>query len=313
MQLTLRRTLVRSYQSSAKNNSPFMIYEIHNDQLAVAVTTKGAELQSIINKENGLEYLWTGDAKFWSKKSPVLFPVVGGLKNEQYKFKEKPYQLNRHGFAREMEFEMIDKKEDLIVFLLKANEETLKKYPFQFSFFITYSLQNNELITTYKVENNGTGKMYFSVGAHPAFKVPLVNDTSFEDYFLLFETFENADRWPLSAEGLIETNATPFFNNQEKIKLTKELFYKDALVFKNLKSKTISIISDKTNFGIKVSYNNFPFMGIWSAKDADFVCIEPWCGIADSVNATGNIEEKEGINSIEHYESFERNWHALFF
>jgi galactose mutarotase-like enzyme len=143
--------------------------------------------------------------------------------------------------------------------------------------------------------------------------VPLVNNTSFEDYFLQFNKAENTGRWPLSAEGQIELHTEPFLNNTDVLPLKKSLFYKDALVFKHLQSDAISILSNKTDHGIEVSYKGFPFMGIWNAKDADFVCIEPWCGIADSVNATGNLADKEGINKLQSSAHFSAQWTAKFF
>ncbi len=290
-----------------------MIFEIHNDILAVAVASKGAELQSIINKETGIEYLWSADPKFWAKKSPVLFPVVGGLKNNSYQYKGKTYQMARHGFARDMEFAVSRQTNEEIIFTLKNNGETFAKYPFEFSFSVSCSLHNNRLNTKYIVENKGQENMFFSVGAHPAFKVPLAAETGFEDYYLLFSKRENAGRWPLSAQGLIETMPLPFLNDTNKLPLHKSLFYKDALVFKHLVSAGISILSYKTTHGLRVNFPGFPYMGVWSAKGADFVCIEPWCGIADSVNATGSLEEKEGINLLAPQQIFEKQWSAEFF
>jgi len=149
--------------------------------------------------------------------------------------------------------------------------------------------------------------------AHPAFKVPLVNGTAFTDYYLHFNQTENAGKWPLSKEGLIETETHPSLTNTDTLPLTKELFYGDALVYKHLASDTIAILSNKTKHGLSLSYKGFPYMGIWSAKDADFVCIEPWCGIADDVNTTQQLTEKEGINLLQAKENFEVSWFAEFF
>src|SRR6476646_4404150 len=143
-----------------------MIHSLQNNILSVAISTKGAELQSIIHKDFGLEYMWSGDPKFWGKKSPVLFPIVGGLKNDSYTYKGKTYQLNRHGFARDMEFEVTDQNEDSIIFRLDSNEETLAKYPFRFMFSIQYRLDSNRLSITYAVRNTGDEEMLFSVGGH---------------------------------------------------------------------------------------------------------------------------------------------------
>ena len=155
--------------------------------------------------------------------------------------------------------------------------------------------------------------MFFSVGAHPAFKVPIVEGTNFEDYYLFFDKKERAGRWPLSSEGLIELKPEPFLNDTDKLPLKKELFYKDALVFKHLNSSAISIKSDKTERGVIVAFEGFPYMGIWNAKDADFLCIEPWQGIADSVNATGNLLEKEGIIPLGVGKTFKTSWSIELF
>ncbi len=290
-----------------------MIYTIHNNELSIAIASKGAELQSIINKDFGIEYIWSGDAAYWAKKSPVLFPIVGGLKNNSYQYKGNIYYLPRHGFARDMEFTVTAQEEDTITFTLSSNKETLAKYPFSFNFSLRYSLQKNKLSVTYNVENTGTETMLFSVGAHPAFKIPIAEGTTFEDYYLQFSSVENEGRWPLSPDGFIENFTTPVLENTDRLGLTKSLLYKDALVFKQLRSTEISLLSSKTNHGLKLSLQGFPYMGIWNAKDADFICIEPWCGIADSVTASGNLEDKEGINLLQPAQAFKRTWSAELF
>ena len=283
------------------------MHTLSNEILEIKIAARGAELQSIYNNQTRLEYMWHAGTE-WPKKSPVLFPVVGGLKNNTYSFKNKTYTLSRHGFAREMNFELINQTNNSLTFLLKENAATLLQYPFAFSFYVKYTLHTNNVNISYIVENHTEEKLYFSVGAHPAFAVPLIDVTSYEDYFLEFETKEDAPRWPISAEGLIESNSIPFIKNDRKLTLTKDLFLVDALVFKNLASKKISMKSDKTPHGLTVSFDGFPYMGIWAAKNANFVCIEPWCGIADSVNATGKLEDKEGINILRKGESFERSF-----
>jgi len=284
------------------------MFEISNNTISVQISAQGAELQSIINKENLLEYIWSGDPSFWGKKSPVLFPIVGGLKNSSYQHQGISFQLGRHGFAREREFTVHNKTEDSIRFSLVSDETTKEVYPFDFIFSIEYSVKNNQLTVKYIVENIGVENLLFSVGAHPAFKTPLVAGTTYEDYYLLFSEHETAGIYPLSSEGLIENFTTPLLNNSNSITLTKDLFAKDALVFKHLKSNYIGILNNKNSHGLKLHYTDFPFMGIWAAKNADFVCIEPWCGIADSVDATGELSEKEGINQLSPTQIFERAW-----
>ena len=285
-----------------------MIYSIHNNELSVAISSKGAELQSIIHKDFGLEYMWSGDPAFWGKKSPVLFPIVGGLKNNEYQYNNKTYNLPRHGFARDMEFEVVEQEDAGIKLTLKSNEETIAKYPFLFKFSLRYSLQQNKVSVSYIVENPGSENLFFSVGGHPAFKVPLADETKFEDYYLQFNAVENAGRWPLSADGLIENFAIPVLENADRLPLTQSLFYKDAMVFKHLHSTSIAVLNNINAHGIKLTFKDFPYMGIWNSGNANFVCVEPWCGIGDSVNTSGNLKEKEGINCLSPNDVFERTW-----
>ena len=146
---------------------------IENEQLKIIISPKGAELQSIFNKQTELEYLWNGDPAFWSKKSPVLFPIVGTLKNDTYYYNDKTYKLSRHGFARDMEFEKEKQSATSITFLLRSSEATLQDFPFEFEFRIIYAVQDNSLHVSYNVHNTSSGEMYFSVGGHPALKLPL--------------------------------------------------------------------------------------------------------------------------------------------
>lgn len=287
--------------------------QLENSQLQIRVAQKGAELQSIFNKSNQLEYLWSGDPAFWGKKSPVLFPIVGGLKNNSYTYNDSSYQLGRHGFARDLIFSLTAHTQDSLSFTLDANERTQEQYPFLFRFTITYTIDRNVLTCHYQVTNIDIKPIFFSVGAHPAFKVPLVEGTNFNDYYLQFSNKETTGQWPLSPDGLIETAPVPFFHNNDRIELSKSLFYGDALVFKGLNSTAISLRHSKTAHGFTFSYQQFPYMGIWSAKDADFVCIEPWCGIADHVNSTGNIKKKEGIQLLLPGEQFNRSWSVELF
>ena len=281
---------------------------LKNQILTIKINPKGAELTSIFNNKNRTEYMWNADPKFWGKSSPVLFPIVGSLKGNMYRFDGKEYTLPRHGFARDRDFMVEKSEESSIIFLLTHDENTLKIYPFKFEFRLVYTLENNTLKVTYLVKNIGENKMYFSVGGHPAFAVPLVENTVYEDYYLEFNKTETFKRWGLTPEGLIESQPFDFLVDTNKIILTKELFYDDAIVFKNLESTSVILKSNKANYQLKFNFEGFPHLGIWAAKDADFVCIEPWCGIADSANHNQELTEKEGIICLDLGEIFERTW-----
>lgn len=284
---------------------------LENEGFRASISPNGAELQSFYSKAFQIEYLWNGDALYWPRHSPVLFPIVGGLKDDSFFYEGQEYHLVKHGFARDMIFEVEKSTPTSATFLLKSNDETLKSYPFQFELRLIYQLGANSITLTYEVKNPAAGPLFFSVGAHPAFNVPLVEGTVYEDYYLEFSKKENSAAWTID-KNLIAT-PVPYLKGQDKLPLQHDLFYKDALVFKDLESDTISLRSDKTEHGLSYHFGDFPYMGIWAAKDAPFVCIEPWCGIADSVAHDKDLKKKEGIIELPALEKWSRNWTVEFF
>lgn len=264
-----------------------MIIQLSNDSFLISINTKGAELNSIKDLATQTEYIWDGNPKFWGKHSPVLFPIVGALKNDCYQFEGKTYSLSRHGFARDFEFEMIEKTANSIAFSLHENESTLSKYPFQFELQIKYQLLDNKLIISYLVNNNSNLKTPFCIGAHPAFSLP----KSFERHSIEFEKDEALLTHEL--ENNVFSGVTrniPLINS--KLPLQYSLFEKDALVFKSIQSKSITILDDENPL-LKVNYSDFSSLGIWTVANAPFICIEPWIGFADSATSNGNLFEKE--------------------
>ena len=281
---------------------------LENEILKVWINPKGAELKSILHKKNNQEILWQGDAKFWSKTSPVLFPIVGGLKNNTYTFEGQSYELSRHGFARDMQFEVKEKSTDEAIFRLVSTPETMHVYPFTFIFDIHYALVENTLTTTFKVKNTDQKVMYFSVGAHPAIAVPFDDNSQYNDYQLSFNKEETFEIWPLTADGLVKNAPVKLQETGQTLPLQKELFYKDALVFKDLKSRELKLTSHRSGHTLTFGFDDFPYFGIWAAKDANFVCLEPWCGIADAEDHQQDLTQKEGINPLKPDELFQRAW-----
>jgi galactose mutarotase-like enzyme len=280
---------------------------LQNEKLTAVIENKGAELQQLTHNDTGINYMWSGDAAYWGKFSPVLFPIVGGLKNDTYYYKDKLYQLPRHGFARDRQFTPQQISATEVVFTLQQDTQTLAVYPFAFTLKIRYQLNNNWLACTYEVYNPGDDILLFSIGAHPAFAVPLKNDLQYSDYYLEFNKAEPLQRWKLQ-NGLIATHAETVPTNNGRLALQPSLFYEDAIVLKNLQSNCITLTSGKHAPGFNFYFNGFDFFGIWAAKDAPFVCLEPWCGIADSVNHNQQLMDKEGINLLEPGENFVRTW-----
>ncbi len=286
---------------------------IQNDHLKVQVKPKGAELSSVISNDTQLEYMWCGDPAIWGKTSPVLFPFVGTLKEDAFIFRDRKFKMTRHGFARDQIFKVELQQVNSVVFLLESSQASLSNYPFHFQLRLKYGLVKNELQVTYELRNTGSEDIYFSIGGHPAFNVPLVRESRYEDHYLEFNKMENAGRWPISAEGLIEETPNKFFNHTNKLDLTKSLFENDALVFKHLQSNIVSLKSRTHTHGLDFDFTGFKFLGIWAAKHANFVCIEPWCGIADSVLHNQELTNKEGIEKVKFNEVWERAWSVRFY
>lgn len=279
---------------------------LKSNQLTVVVSPKGAELQSIRQTESGTEYLWQGDPAYWNRKAPVLFPVVGRLKDNQYTYKGQTYAMNQHGFARDADFIATKKADDHVTLQFESNKETKKVYPFDFSLSITYTVVEDKVSVTYDVTNtNETDLLYFSIGGHPGFNVPIAEGTMFEDYYFSFLPRKSRKQIPLSGP-FADPGQTNLAQTNTTLRLSRELFENDALVFEVKEKNTFSILSDKTEHSVSVVFENYPYVGIWSVpgKEAPFVCIEPWHGIADTVDATGNLEDKLGIRSLPGKETF---------
>ena len=281
---------------------------LENQNIWVEINPLGAEMRSLYSKKHNQEFIWEGNPEYWGKSSPVLFPIVGALKNGSFEYQGNTYHLPRHGFARTMTFEIEKLAKDAAVFLLRESPETLSIYPFRFELRLEYYLFDDKLVLNYRVFNPSENDLYFSIGGHPAFKCPIVSELNYKDYFLRFEEVEDFEIWPINSEGLIINEPTKLAKSTFKLDLKYELFHKDALVFKNLKSKSIKIQSEKSKIGLEFTFENFPFFGIWAAKNADFICLEPWCGIADAVNHNQEISQKEGIIKLPRNEFFENSF-----
>ncbi len=260
---------------------------LQNKELTAIINTKGAELVSL--KKNTKEYIWQGDPKFWDKHSPILFPIVGTLKNGKYSYANKQYELSRHGFARDNDFHVDETSQDKAIFSFSSSKETAKQYPFDFELKIIYKLGEDNLILQYEVTNNGSSEMPFSIGGHPAFALT----NNFENYSLFFENDEFLTSYSLE-DNLLSDRTTILKLSDGKLPLNYSLFENDALIIKKLKSKKIQILENSKPI-IEVMVHDFPNLGIWTKSNAPFICIEPWHGYSDTLQSNGNLFEKEGI------------------
>ncbi|PRX35599.1 galactose mutarotase-like enzyme [Orenia metallireducens] len=276
-----------------------MLTIIENELIKVKIASQGAEMTSLELKEDNQEYLWKADPRYWGRHAPVLFPIVGKVKNDQYKVDGEVFKLTQHGFARDNEFELVEQEEQRVVYRLTSSEELLNKYPYQFELEIEYKLVANRVEVTYNVKNKDQKTIYFSIGAHPAFNWPLEEGENKEDYYLEFEENEKL-RASLLDEGLLSDTTIEFLANNNSKPLAEELFRNDALILKDLKSKSVSLKSKSSDREVKVEFTGFPYMGIWSPPaGAPFICIEPWYGVADLKDSDGNLKTKEGIEVLQ--------------
>ncbi|HAO5734663.1 TPA: aldose 1-epimerase family protein [Listeria monocytogenes] len=274
--------------------------KLENEVLLVEMKTAGAELTRIFHKDTGLEYLWNADSKFWGRHSPVLFPTVGRLVEDTYLVDGKPYHLGQHGFARDRDFQVVEQTEKSVRFELDADEDSLAVYPYKFKLSIIYTIEKNTVAVSYEVENTDNKRIYFSIGAHPAFNLPLTDGTTFEDYYLDFGTEENLET--LCLEGPYRSGEIKKVVDEAAryLPLNYDLFKNDSLIFEALKQKEMTIKSDKTPHFVKVSFPEFPFVGVWTAKaGTPFLCIEPWYGIADGAGESVELRDKAGIEHLE--------------
>ncbi len=288
---------------------------LENDCLRVAIHPRGAELQLLENKKTGKSYLWTGDSAWWGKFSPVLFPIVGSLKDNTYYYNGKAYTLPRHGFARDRSF--VAEKTSTVTanFNLQDDAGTRSVYPFSFSLDLYYQLVNDRLSLRYTVQNKGAGRLWFSLGAHPAFALPprgVEAPQAFSRHYLEFDTSTSLRRFTLE-NGLVSPRTETVALPDRRLYIRKELFAKDAMVLKDIPDTCICLRADLHPYGVEFRWKDFPFFGIWQPAGAPFICLEPWCGVADQVNHNQDITQKEGIQSLAAGDYFMREWSVRCF
>lgn len=293
-----------------------MYYFLENDEIIVKISSFGAEVQSVLRKENYREYLWYGDSKFWGRTSPVLFPFVGSLKNKEYTWAGKTYTMGQHGFARDMEFEFVDKKEDSISFVLKSDETTLAKYPFEFELYISYILKGDELIVDWNVKNPADETMYFSIGAHPAFLCPVHGEDSKEGYKLFFEGVDeihhHGNTLDTGLAVMSEDLVLSLVDN--KVEMTKDFFDRCTYMIENNQTKVVGI-EDKAGKRIVDVCFDTPLFAIWSPekKNAPFLCIEPWYGRCDATDFEGDLSKRDYTNVLAKGEEFHGGYSMKFY
>ena len=277
-----------------------MYYKIENEFLTCEIDDMGAQLHSLISKENGKEYIWQGNPDIWYGQSPVLFPVIGQLINDKYFYNGVEYTMPKHGIARRYVFNVKECDGAKAVFSLESNEKTLEAYPFEFEYILTFELKGKALVNTMTVVNKTKGDMYFSVGAHPGFNCKVGDIIEFEQEETL--ATERIDK-----ESLIIPEKFPFMENEKSFVITKEIFEPDALILSDIKSEKLTIKGENE---VEFTFGKCPFLGIWAKPGAPYVCIEPWYGVNDGREVKKDISEKRGIQHLAEGETFDFSWTA---
>ncbi len=287
-----------------------MQHTIDNGRLSITINQVGAELSSLIALDSGKEYIWEGNPDIWGSTSPVLFPIIGMLKDGKTLIDGTEYRIPKHGMVRNnASMELVQRSENHITFRLCWNEETLKVYPYKFEFLITYRLRNEHVIVYHEVVNQDDKPIYFHLGGHPAFRVPFFEHEKYSDYFLRFEHDETSQRYSVMSDGTIGSETRPVpWKNGNILPLTHDLFAADALVFKDLNSRSIILESAINGPILKLDYAGWTHLGIWAKPNGNFVCLEPWIGLADAYDGDGQFKSKEGLVELAPSQVYEMSY-----
>lgn len=284
------------------------LFQISNDKITIQVDSMGAELKSLKDIATGREYMWNADPQYWERTSPVLFPLVGGLKGGVYRLDGREYAMGQHGFVRDMEFKLKSQVAGEIWFTLESDEKTLEKYPYSFLLELGYELAEKTVIVKWKVRNPAGDCMYFSIGGHPAFLCPIEEGTSQTDYSIRLDA---ADQVEVSMvdNGLVNGQTVLRKLENGCIPVTEHLFDGDALVIEHDQAHSVALIKPDGEAYLTVTFDA-PLFGIWSPskKQAPFICIEPWYGRCDSTDFSGSWQEREWGQSLEAGETFQAEY-----
>jgi len=277
-----------------------MQFTLESHGASATFDTFGGELTGY--QKNGIEYVWQGDPAYWASHAPVLFPVVGALKNGSVIIEGKEYKMPKHGIARKREFELTGKTPDSVTFTLKANDEGILMYPFRFSLTVTHGLLENGFQTTYAVTNADEREMPFCIGGHPGFRCPLHGNESFEDYELLFDESETIPALYTDAETLLRRDTqVQLIQDGRRIPLRYSDFDRDAFILDGLCSRGVQLRHKQTGKGLYFSFDGFSALGVWTPplKKAPFLCLEPWAGLPALTDDTNDFLDKPYVTVLQ--------------
>lgn len=273
---------------------------VTNGKISIGVNDFGAELCELKDSQTDQNYMWNADPAYWKRYSPILFPIVGSLKNKEYTYNGKKYTMSQHGFARDCDFQLVEKTDTKIVHRLVASEATKEVYPFDFSLEITYELDDRIVNVIWKVKNEDQVRMPFSIGGHPAFLCPLYRGEKQTDYYIQFDTEKEITCKKIDENGLAKLDESIIALDHGILPITEHLFDEDALVIEKNQAHKLSLLTPDKKPYLTVTFDA-PLFGVWSPakKNAPFICLEPWYGRCDGVDFDGTLEEREWGQSLE--------------
>ena len=275
-----------------------MTHTLKNASLTATVRTLGGELVSLQDRA-GTEYIWQGDPAFWSGQNPVLFPVVGSLKDGKVDIGGRTFEMDRHGFARRSEFTLADQGPDFAVLELRESPETLARFPFPFVLRVRHQLLENGFSTAFTVENPGETPLPFCVGAHTAINCPLLTGERFEDYELTFDQPEDADTLLLDPQGLLQDGRSEPMLRGGRLALDYEVFRRlDTVIFQGLRSQAVTLRHKGTGRGVSLDFHGFPMVAFWTKPGGPFLCMEPWHGCAAYTGESGRLQDKPHVLTL---------------
>ena len=283
-------------------------FYLENMNIKVTINQKGAEVSRVLSKEKGTEYMWNADSTYWNRTAPVLFPIVGSLKDKKFTAEGKEYSMSQHGFARDMDFKFVKQNNKSITFRLDSNKFTKELYPYDFSLEVSYKLDGYKLTCIWKVINTGDKEMHFQIGAHPAFMCPVDKKSKQSEYFIAFDT-DKPLKYSLLKDGLVSTDGGELVTEDGVVAIDEHMFDNDALIFEGQGVKRVELCKPNKMVYVPVTFDA-PLFGIWSpaGKNAPFVCIEPWYGRADKTDFSGTIADRDYDNALPAGESFEAEY-----
>lgn len=277
---------------------------LQSSALEASISPLGAELRGLRVRSTGDELLWSGDPAHWKGVSPILFPVVGRLRGDRYVWQGRSYSLPQHGFARELEWDVVHEDGQCASFLLAHAGPFLERYPQEFQLASTYTLEGSTLEWRLDVFNpSATDDLLFSLGAHPAFRWPLVPGAEPESHLLRFDRPESCDRLEVDIDGLLTGRKVPFFRDQDHLRLRPDLFRAGAVVLEGLKSESVTFGAEG-GLRVRLVAPGAPWWGFWTRPGAPFLCLEPWHGVADKADADWDLRAKPGIIALPPGESW---------